>query len=133
MVIKIQTRKPEIPIEIGDLKFSFDTSDESIKEFYSQANEVRKELENITINDEEKALEQAKEVLKQGFDVMLGVGAFDKVYALSPSVAICADYFVQLSEGIKRELDKMGASQPQQEKISKYVQNKKRPNQNRRR
>lgn len=126
MVIKIQTRKPEIPIEIGDLKFSFDTSDESIKEFYAQANEVRKGLENITIDDEENAIEQVKEVLKQGFDVMLGEGAFEQIYALSPSITICTDYFVQLSEVIKRELTKMGVSQPQEEKYSKYIPNKKR-------
>ena len=33
MAIKIQTEKPEIPVEIGNLRFSFDLSDESIKKF----------------------------------------------------------------------------------------------------
>lgn len=122
MAIKIQTQKPEIPVEIGELKFSFDVSDGSIKLFRDEADKVRKELENLAISDDEdKALKQAKEVLKRGFEVMLGKQAFEQVYELSPSVIICMQYFVQLAEGIEEELQNIGFAQSQKELAKKYL------------
>ncbi|MBM4762706.1 DUF6673 family protein [Bacillus sp. B15-48] len=122
MAIKIQTQKPEIPVEIGDLTFAFNVSDESVKKFRDEAVKVQKELENIAISDDEdKAIEQSKEVLKRGFNIMLGDGAFEKVYDISPSVMICMQYFVQLAEGIEQELRNMGFNESQQEKAKKYL------------
>lgn len=124
MAIKIQTKKTEIPVEIGDLTFSFDVSDESVKRFRDEAVKVQKEFENLVISeDEEKALEQAKLALKRGFEIMLGKGAFEKVYNLSPSVMICMQYFVQLAGGIEEELPSMGFAETQQEKAKKYLAN----------
>lgn len=126
MAITIQTQKPEIPVEIGDLKFSFDVSDESIKKIREEAIKVQKELENLAISDnEDKALEQAKEVLKRGFEVMLGKDSFEKIYEISPSVIVCMDYFIQLAGGIEEELRNMGFSKSQQELAKKYIQSKK--------
>lgn len=126
MAIKIQTQKPEIPVEIGDLKFSFDVTDESIKKFREEAIKVQKELENLAISDnEDKALEQAKEVLKRGFEVMLGKDSFEKIYEISPSVIVCMDYFIQLAGGIEEELRNMGFSQSQQDLAKKYIRSKK--------
>lgn len=126
MAIKIQTQIPEIPVEIGDLKFSFDVSDESIKKFREEAIKVQKELENLAISDnEDKALEQAKEVLKRGFEVMLGKDSFEKIYEISPSVIVCMDYFIQLAGGIEEELRNMGFSQSQQDLAKKYIRSKK--------
>ncbi|TMZ64705.1 hypothetical protein EMG21_29245, partial [Klebsiella pneumoniae] len=80
MAIKIQTEKPEIPVEIGNLRFSFDVSDESIKKFRKEALEVQKEFHSITVSeDDDEALEQAKSVLKRGFELILGEGAFEKI------------------------------------------------------
>lgn len=126
MAIKIQTKKSEIPVEIGDEKFAFDVSDESIKNFREEALKVQKEFHSIGADaDEEKALEEAKKVLKRGFEVMLGEGAFEKIYAISPSVMICMQYFVQLAEGIERELQNMGMSESQAELAKKYLAAKK--------
>lgn len=129
MAIKIQTQKPEIPIEIGNLKFSFDVSDESVKAFREQGIKLQKELEQIEagLNDD-SALDATKDALRRGFDLFLGEGAFDKIYELSPSIMIVADYFVRLSEGIEREIQNMGYSRTQQHKAQKYIQNKKRQN-----
>lgn len=121
LAIKIQTKKPEIPIEIGDLRFVFDVSDKSIKQFRNNALEVQKEFHSITIEDDEKAIEQAKAVLKRGFEMILGDGAFEKIYDLSPSVMIAMQYFVQLAEGIEQELRNMGFSETQQETAKKYL------------
>lgn len=126
MAIKIQTQKPEIPVEIGDLKFSFDVSDESIKRFKDEALKAQKEFHSINIDeDDDKALEKAKEVIKRGYETILGKGAFEKIYELSPSVMICMQYFVQIVQGINKELQSMGFSQSQQDLAKKYIRSKK--------
>lgn len=126
MAIKIQTKKPEIPVEIGDLKFSFDVSDESIKKFRNEAIKVQKELEEIAISDnDDQALEQAKDALKRGFEIMLGEGSFKKIYDISPSLVLCIQYFVQIAIGIEEELKNMGFSQSQKDLAKKYLAQKK--------
>lgn len=126
MAIKIQTQKPEIPVEIGDLKFSFNVSDESIKKFRNEAIKVQKVLEEIAISDnDDQALEQAKEALKRGFEIMLGEGSFKKIYDISPSLVLCMQYFVQIAIGIDEELKNMGFSQSQKDLAKKYLAQKK--------
>lgn len=126
MAIKIQTKKTEIPVEIGDLEFAFDTSDESIKKFRKEALKVQEEFHSIGADvDSDTAVEEAKKALKRGFDMMLGEGAFEKVYDLSPSVMTCMQYFIQLAEGIEQELQNMGLSESQAELAKKYLAAKK--------
>ena len=126
MAIKIQTEKTFIPVEIGDLKFKFDITDESIVELRKNADKVRKELENIEADkNDEKALEQTKDVLRQGYTLILGEGAFEKIYEISPSVIVCMKYFEQVVRGIEEELQEMGFSQSQMEKAQKYIRKKK--------
>lgn len=126
MAIKIQTQKTEIPIELGELKFAFDVSDESVKQFRESAVKLQKELESLQVDDEdEKVVAEAKDVLNRGFTIMLGEGAFEKIYNLSPSVVIVMSYFAQISEGITEELDKMGISESQATKAKKYLAKKK--------
>lgn len=127
MAIKIQTKKPEIPVEIGDLKFVFDVSDESIKNFREKAKNAIEAIEKIEVDekDENKALDSIKDILRQGFDFMLGDGAFEKIYELSPSVLCCMQYFQQVVDGIEEELRAMGFVESQAEKAKKYLQAKK--------
>lgn len=126
MAIIIQTEKPVIPIHLGDLNFEFSVSDESVKKFRSDAAKIQKELESVNVSDDdEKALEQAKDVLRRGFDLMLGNGAFEKIYDLSPSIVICIKYLAQIGEAIAGELEKMGFTESQQEKAKKYLAGKK--------
>ena len=126
MAIKIQTEKPEIPVEIGNLRFSFDVSDESIKKFREDALKIQKELENIeSIDNDKEALEAAKNVLHRGYSIILGDGSFEKIYELSPSVIICMKYLEQIVVGIEEELRNKGYSQTQKEKAQKYISNKK--------
>lgn len=108
MAIKIQTKKTSIPVTIGDLEFSFGVSDESAKQFREEAIKVKNELENIAISeDDDQAQEQTKDILKRGFDLMLGEGSFEKIYELSPSVIILTKYFVQLADGIHEEITEL--------------------------
>lgn len=126
MAIKIQTQKAEIPVELGDLTFAFDVSDESVKQFRENAVKLQKELESLQVNEEDdKVIAEAKDILNRGFTIMLGEGAFEKIYKLSPSVVIVMSYFTQIAEGIAEELDKMGLSESQATKAKKYLAKKK--------
>lgn len=125
MAIKIQTEKPEIPIEIGDLEFAFDVTDESVIEFRENGRRIQEELGKLQIDeDDDETLDQVKDILKRGYDLILGDGAFEKVYELSPSVIVCMNYLEQIVIGIEQELNKKGFSLSQKEKVQKYIQNK---------
>jgi hypothetical protein len=123
-IIKIQLETPAIPVEIGKLKFEFNTSDESILAFRQTATTFRDELENVEVADGDE-FEKAKDILRKGFDLMLGDGAFEKIYKQTPSVMTVTKYFVLLTQSITEQLNKMGLSETQQQKAKKYIQAKK--------
>ncbi|HLQ75429.1 MAG TPA: hypothetical protein VK107_05305 [Alloiococcus sp.] len=123
MAIKIQTKQTYIPIELGDLELKFDLTDESIANFRKEAVRVQKELGKLS--DDEDAQEQAKEVLKRGFDLMFGDGTFSQIYDISPSSIVIAEYFASITEGIAEELNKRGFKTSQKDKAKKYLANKK--------
>jgi len=134
MAIKIQTQQTGIPVEIGDLKFTFDVSDESIEKFRENAAKVKVELEKIEeITDEEKALAMAQEALRKGFDLTLGAGAYEKIYKQTPSVMILLKYFTAVNEGINQELDELTNAGATEEKMQRYLNNKQKQNRNRNR
>ncbi|WP_077616881.1 hypothetical protein [Caenibacillus caldisaponilyticus] len=120
MAIKIEKKQTEIPIEIGDLKFAFDVTDESIQRFRENAIKIQQELE--VINDEEEDFNKTKDILKKGFDVILGDGAFERVYQMTPSIPYLLNYFIQLVDGLTEELNDIGAFQ---ERANKYLRKKK--------
>jgi len=127
MAIVIQEKKPEIPVEIGKLKFKFLVTDESVKDFRIKRTHTKQELETMKIDeDDERAIEQIKEVLQKGFDLMLGKGAFEQIYEMTPSVMYLTGYFVQLSNGLHEELISIGAYDAVQKKAQKYMRNKNR-------
>ena len=121
--IKIQLETPAIPVEIGKLKFEFDTSDESILGFRETSLSFRDELDNVEFT-EGNELEKAKDILRRGFDLMLGEGAFEKIYKQTPSLLSVTKYFVLLTQSITEQLNKMGLSETQQQKAQKYVKAK---------
>lgn len=126
MAIKIQTQDTFIPVEIGEVELRFDLSDESINNFRKKALKTQKELEEINIkDDDEKVLDQCRDILNRGFTMLFDENAFQKVYDISPSVVIMMDYFKQITEGISKELEERGLTESAQSKANKYLQNKK--------
>ena len=123
MVIKIQTKQTGIPVEFGELQFTFDTSDESIKTFYDAAQATLTEMNNVKDDD----LDAAKDILQKGYDLMLGEGAFKQIYEQTPSLIEVTRYFMQLAEGIKDELNNIGKGISQQDKAQQYIRQKRKP------
>jgi hypothetical protein len=124
MTIKIQIETAAIPVEIGKLKLEFNTSDESILAFRKSALTFKDELEHIAITEDDD-MEGAKDIVRRGFDLMLGEGAFEKIYEQTPSVILVTKYFVQLTESISEKLNEMGLTESQKQKAQKYIQSKK--------
>lgn len=124
-LIRIEEKRPEIDIEIGKLKFKFAVTDDSVREFLKSGEALRDELEALDdVDDSEESLQLKKDVLKKGFDLMLGNGAFEQIYEMTPSVIYLMDYFVQLSHGLGDELKKLGAYDFLDEKANKYTRKK---------
>ncbi|MCP1102595.1 hypothetical protein M2454_001907 [Aequitasia blattaphilus] len=124
MAIKILMEKPYIDVEIGELKFKFDKSDEHIKEFYKKLNGYQKTYHEL-FDETEEANEEATpekidalgKLLKDALDSMLEEGAYDKIYELIPSVTNIAFYFFELCLGIKKEI----TEDPMKAIASKYL------------
>jgi len=120
MAIKIQTKKAHIPIEIGDLTLYFDMTDENINRLYNTHEEMAKKFDKVDTNSPEKA----REILKEAFDYILGDGAFEKVYALSGSIITTTEYFEAITLAIRDKVQER-TGQTSQQKLQKYLQNKK--------
>lgn len=107
--IKIQTAVPIIPIEIGELKFEFVTTDEAVLRFKKNATKFQQEVEGIVISEDDNTLEAAKDIARRGLDLLLGKGAFDQIYKQTPSIPLVTNYFLEVSEAIGNEINAMNA------------------------
>lgn len=130
-IIKIQEQTPEIPIEIGELRFAFSLTDENILRFRRDGQAIADKIQVIAIQDtdsDEVTIEKIKEVLATGFDFMLGEGAFEKIYERTPSISFLVSYFTQLSAGISKELDNQGVPNNKSNRYTRRGKQKQRQN-----
>lgn len=125
MAIKIQTKTPHIPIEIGDeLELRFYVTDDNIEKLFNGYDEMLKKYKDVEIDNAEKG----KMILKDAIDYILGDGSFDKLYGLSNSVLVTKQYFDEIVDGLSKEITKRYGD-TNKEKVEKYLQNKKKQNQ----
>lgn len=120
MKININT-KVEVPVEIGDLKFSLPLDDESIKK-YVNGKELL--LDGIEVSNEDD-VEQLKKAFKSIVDFFLGEGSFDVIYEKYPSVFICGEIIDQLVVMVAEEISKRGSSFGKTSKLDKYLKKNK--------
>lgn len=123
-VIKIQTQETAIPVEFGKLNFKFDTSDDSIQEFYKAHAKLEKEMKGVEIVEGEE-LDGVKGILKEIYDTTLGAGAFEKIYKQTPSSLQLTGHLFNLMEGISEQIEALGLSESQRTKVDKYLVDKK--------
>ena len=110
--ILLKNNKIEIPFQDADgnvvLTLWFDKGDEPLKKLekeFEKIKETQKELEIVGDDDFEASFDKSKESIKQAADVLFGIGSFEKLYDLNPSISIVADYVYQIAIGIKEELE----------------------------
>src|SRR5690625_3042422 len=77
-------------------------SDENIKKLFNSEHDIMKMIDEVDKND----FDAQKEAIKEIIDALLGDGSFDKLYKLSPSVFIVVEYFMQIAQGLKEEVNK---------------------------
>jgi len=127
MAIRIEEKKAEIPVEIGELKFSFKVTDDAVLDFRKNSLAVMEELKGLQIKpdeEDETIMEKVKEILRKGFDTILGEGAFEKIYDMTPSVFLLMRYFEQLAAGLAEELKNMGALEVLNQRAENYLRKK---------
>lgn len=120
LAINIQQKKVGIPVTLGELEFFIDTSDNAMEDIKDNYEAIVKKFEE---KDLVQDLETAKSVLEEGFDMLLGQGAFEKVYEQTPSAMLCAEYLAALMEGVSEEINKQH-SQVQKNIKKKYLNKK---------
>lgn len=145
MGIKITTEKVGIPIELNGLEFTFDTSPENLAKFLDIEGEISgkiKELDkkrkgvkidqdeegNVDRKTFEKVIDLGKESLRIQMDVILGDGAFDKVYPTCPDFDKLQDILDELGKGIHDELDELSKKR-KKENAKRVMEYKKHKNQ----
>lgn len=126
MAIKIQTQKTYIPIHLGELTLKFDVSDESLVNLRKKMTDVQNVSKDIKETDDDaKTIEQVKGVMRKAYDELFGKGTFDKVYEISPSVFIVTQYFMDIAQGLNKELKNRGLINTSHDKAKQYLANKK--------
>lgn len=118
MAIKIEEKSTEIPVVIGDLEFVFSDTDENRANVRKELFALKEEMENIDDDDE---IQNAKDIVKRAYDVILGEGAFDKLYKKTPSVDRLVNYLFQIIEGLEKEVGDILNFKSQSEKAKKYI------------
>ena len=104
----IQLRKNKIHVPFVDddgkvvAEFWVDKTDKGIQELDKAIAEVNK----LAKKTREDNFEEMKSYMTKSVDVILGEGAFDKLYEFNPSIEIVTLYFVQVALGIQEELRK---------------------------
>lgn len=140
MAIILDIQKVEIPVEFGEVSFSFNPSEENILKLQNALSaedgefvELRQRLEAVQTIEEDASPEHlqhmidlAKEVSTKMLDSLLGDGAFEKIYAVYPSLEVVINGFIQLALQLPEEVEnyKKNINEEQNKKIAKYKRRK---------
>ena len=121
--INIEVNRTGFPVTLAGIEFFFDCSTEHIEKYESKYVEVEKKLKELDEND---SIDSQKEALQLGYDVMLGEGAFDKLYKQVPDLLAWINAFFDLSSGIGKNVDEFKKEQEQKSNQlkSKYLNKK---------
>lgn len=132
-MLNIQTNKNAIPVKIGELDFEFNLTDNSIREFEAESEAAEKTLMKIVEDYQSNSISEAEVIeklnaqLEKLFDLMLGDGTYKKIYEQTPSAMDNFEIFMELSEGLRNEQEKL-YKQKERDRKKKVDEYKKRVN-----
>ncbi|AUJ85472.1 hypothetical protein CXM95_08445 [Enterococcus sp. CR-Ec1] len=125
-MVKIQVKLTQLPIEIGEHTFYVDTSEKGAEAFWklvsgyaSKSAKITEKVEKETITPE-RADKQAKKELERVIDQLLGDGAFEKLYELSPEYIFISEYYMEICSAVGEELG--GRKKQYFEKMQHYLE-----------
>ena len=103
MALKLELKSTIIPIEIGYFKFEVDMTDTKRKAVEEKLMQFTTEAVNLDEhNPEDEA--KLKDLLQEMYDEILGLGAFNKLYAHTESFEILSNVLTHIVVGIKQSL-----------------------------
>ena len=111
MAIKINLESTVIPVEIGDLKFQIDISDEQYDAFSKTFNVFLEEMRHLGAEEEED-LVLIREKQEKVYNILLGEGAFGAIYERIPSIASTLGILNQIVVYLEEELAQRLVGQP---------------------
>lgn len=121
MTIKINTKSTEIPVEIGDLKYTLDVSDKGLEDLSDNYAKIVESLNTVKENDEIGI----KNVLSKSFDSLLTENSFLEIYKQTPSLPMCIGILQQLLQEVEKQLNSLLPQLTQTEKAKQYLSKKK--------
>jgi phage protein len=122
--IDIKLERTGFPVKIGGHEFFYSTSSESAKryvELEATVNERIKELQKsivdtaiidgqtVDVDSFGKAIDYAKEGVKLNYDLLLGEGTFDTLYADFPDVEALSRALIEVRANIELKLEEIEA------------------------
>ncbi|MBK0038328.1 hypothetical protein IAE44_12420 [Enterococcus sp. S52] len=125
-MVKIQVKLTQLPIEIGEHTFYVDTSEKGAEAFWklvsgyaSNSAKITEKIEKETITPE-RADKQAQKELEKVINQLLGDGAFEKLYELSPDYTFISEYYMEICSAVGEELG--GRKKQYFEKMQHYLE-----------
>jgi len=104
MAIKVNLESIKIPVEIGDLKYEIDVTDDKYEGFIKNFNIFLSKIEKLDENDAENVV-LLKTMVKAVYDELLGLSAFDEVYAKMPNIAFVSNVLINVVTQLMEEMD----------------------------
>ncbi|MBE6173676.1 MAG: hypothetical protein E7153_12685 [Enterococcus faecium] len=125
-MVKIQVKKTQLPIEIGEHTFYIDTSEKGAEAFWklvsnyaTKSAKITEKLEKEMIKPE-TADRKAHEELEKVMDQLLGDGAFNKLFKLSPDYTLISEYYMEICSAVGEELG--GRKKQFFDKMQRYLE-----------
>jgi len=105
MAIKVNLESTKIPVEIGDLKFEIDVTDDNYEVFIDNFNIFLEKVESLDEGNSEDVV-QLKIFVEKIYDDLLGMGAYQQIYAKMPNISFVASTLVKIVMQLVEEMDK---------------------------
>jgi len=104
VAIKINLESTKIPVEIGDLKFEIDVTDEKYEAFINNFNIFLTKLDTL---DEENTEDIAvlKTLVSEVYNELLGTDSYEQIYEKMPNIAFVASALVNIVTQLIEEMD----------------------------
>ncbi|AMG50622.1 hypothetical protein FJO98_15670 [Enterococcus sp. PF-2] len=125
-MVKIPVKTTQLPIEIGEHTFHIDISEKGAEAFWKlvagyaeKSSKITKKVEKEQIKPE-TAKRNAHEALEKVIDNLLGPGAFDKLFELSPDYMLISEYYMEICSAVSEEIG--GRKQQYFEKMQHYLE-----------
>lgn len=127
--LDISVERTGFPVKLDGEEFFFDCSTEHITAYETDYQELMKKLESEA-TQEEPDLDQVRNMLGEAYDLLLGHGAFDRLYPKIPDTIAWSNALIDLSEGIYQNVQSFKKEQEQKSKDvkEKYLLKKSKKN-----